>query len=757
MVADRFISLLFRFRLFAALLISLTTALSIWGITQLQFNDNLADFLKADNTDYRTLLRFFEDFGADDTNCVLVLTTDNWFSPASASYLRRLTGEAAELPGVDRVYSLLDVRRRVPGLRRVQIPLMPREEAKPESFGKARSVALKHPLVAGQLLSSDGKTTLVVVRLPGRDLSVSEMQPTVEALQTLLDRVSQGTEVETGMTGIPRLRVDIYHAVRRDQAFFICFGVFIATLIALILFRRPMAVLIVSAGPVIGTLWTVGALGWVGEPVNSLNSILPALVMVIGFTDSVHFMIEMRRQRITGREPLEAARVALRHLWLPCGLTSLTTAIGFGSLMVAHIEIIQRFGAVCAVGAVLNFLAVISTVPLLASTRLGKYVAGGSRVSVEDHSYRILRRVVAWITQHARLVAATGCILTAVLVVLTLQLEPDNRIKESMPTGSPSYQALTECERVFGGALQTYVVIEWPESMDFKSHAVLKAIADVHVILGEQPELGTPFSVLNVLASLSRRPNQLNPGFLSRVPAKVLNQLVQQESRKAAVSIQTPDAGARVLRPMFARVEQRLDKLVREEHQGFRMQLTGSPVVAARNLNLIIVDLCTSLGLASVIIFVVMTLVFRSIRRGAISVLPNVFPLVSAAAILIVVRNGAVEISSIITFSICLGIAVDDTIHFISRFEHELSEGHNVIEAIQQSVAKVGAALLVTTLTLLGGFGAGVFSQLPALRVFGLLSCVALVTALFADVLILPALLVFDRRAVGLQRGQQDD
>ena len=236
MVADRFISLLFRFRVAAALLISVATALSIWGSTLLQFNDNLADFLKADNTDYRTLLRFFEDFGADDTNCVLVLTSDNWFSPANASYLRRLTTAAAELPGVERVYSLLDVRRRVPGLRRVQIPLVPREEAKPESFDRARSVALRHPLVRGQLLSADGKTTLVIVRLAGQDLSVSEMEPTVDALQELLDRVSTGTSIQSGITGIPRLRVDIYHAVHRDQAFFICFGMFIATLIALVLF-----------------------------------------------------------------------------------------------------------------------------------------------------------------------------------------------------------------------------------------------------------------------------------------------------------------------------------------------------------------------------------------------------------------------------------------------------------------------------------------------------------------------------------------
>ena len=745
MPASRFDSLFFRFRWGFALVVLALTGASFWGLTRLSFNDNLADFFKADNADYRTLMQFYDDFGADDTSCLLVLMADDWFHADKASFLRELCQDLGELPGVASVYSLLDVRRPVPGLGRAQRSLMPRDDATPESFAIARETASRHPLVKGQLLSADGSTTLVIVRLDGRDLPVGQVQPTADAVQGIIDHAAEGTDVQIGLTGIPPIRVDVYHAIRRDQIVFLAIGTSFAVAIAFVLFRRPAAVFIVCVGPALGTLWTLGALGIVGEPISTFNSILPALVMVIGFTDSVHFMVEIRRLQGEGKSPRRSAQVALRHLILPCGLTSLTTAIGFGSLMVAEMDVIQRFGGACAAGAILNFVSVVLLIPLLASTGLGRHVAGRTTMSMEERTYGLFRVIVGWITKHARPVALLGCVVTVALVALALQLEPENRIEESLPNGSESYRWLVKCEAQFGGALSSYVVVEWPEQYELGSHEVLQAVADIHTILDEEPELGSPFSVLNVLAALPHRKGQLAGAipYLSRVPPELRDTFVQLDLRKLAVRVQTPDAGCRALKPVFARIEDRVQTMLRTKHSGFRMSLTGSPVVAARNIHLVIVDLCRSLSLASIIIFGVMTIVFRSVRRGLISLLPNVFPLAAAAALLLFLRDGALEVSGVITFSVCLGIAVDDTIHFISRFDRELKAGRPVAEAVQQSVAKVGAALVVTTLTLLGGFGAGMFSELPALRSFAALSCAALTAALLADVLILPALLVW--------------
>jgi len=720
------------------------TLLAGYGVTQITFNDNLADIFKADNPDYRGLEQFFDEFGADDKECVIVLRSTDLFSRQSVAVLRQLVERLAALPDVERVASILDVRRPAPGpFRRVQISLIPRDDADDGAFREARDRALRHPLIAGRMLSKDGATMLLSARLAGDGLSAAEIQPAVERIGSVVDRSVEGSTIGASMTGLPQLRADIYHCVRREEIRFTMLGAIVAVSIAIYLFRRPAAVLIVSVPPLLGTLWTIGALGLVGEPINTLNSILPALVLVVGFTDSVHFMMDIRRERNFGRPPMDAAAVSLRHLFLPCFLTSVTTAIGFGSLAVAQIDVIQRFGVACAAGAMLNFVAVVPLVPLLTSTRLGKYVShGDSQTSTEANAHRDLSRLVGWLTREARLVVVLAFLLTLNLLALATRLEPENSIYSGIPDGSESYESLRHCDDVFGGALYSYVIVHWPDTLDLDSPQVLRAMTDVHNLLGRRSELGTPFSVMNLLMALPHRKNHLGAAvkYLELAPAEATDRLVRRDLRKAVVNVQTPDRGARAMGPVYAELERDLERL-EGKYPGFELQLTGSTVVASRNVNLMIVDLSRSLALAAVVIFGVMTIAFRSARFGLLSVLPNVFPLVCAASVL-VFSGGAMEMAAVTTFSICLGIAVDDTIHLISRYCLERNRGQDTRIAVQQAAGKVGAALTVTTLTLLGGFGSGFFSDLPAMRLFSLLSCIALIAALVAAVVILPSLLV---------------
>jgi len=738
------IRLFFRCRVLVAALAATVTLVGGYGVTQISINDSLADIFKADNPDYRQLVQFFDEFGADDNECVVVLRSDEFFSRESIAAVRRLADGLAALPDVDRVQSILDVRRPAGGIfRKIQIPLVPDADAEDQAFVESRRRALNHPLVVGHLLSEDGKTMLLSARLTGDAVSNAEIRPTVERIGEAVSESISGTAIRASITGLPQLRADIYDCIQREEVKFTAVGVIVAVAIATFLFRRPVAVFIVCMPPMLGTFWTLGVLGLAGEPINSFNSILPTLVMVVGFTDAVHFMMDIRRSRRQGLSPEEAAAVSLRHLFLPCFLTSVTTAIGFGSLVVAQIDVIQRFGIACAAGAMLNFFAVVPLVPLLASTRLGEYVADGDpRSSAEAHAHRFLDPVIGWITHHAKSVTAAASLLTVALVLLTLRLEPDNRIYNGIPAHSSSYQSLRHCDDVFGGALFTYVVVDWPEGDDLDSPEVLRALIDVHNVLGRQEELGTPFSVLNLLMALPPGKKRLTAGvqYLDSVPEDVVERLVRRKLRKAVVNVQTPDSGARVLGPVYAAIDAELRQL-EKKYPGFRLSLTGTTVVGSRNVNLMIVDLSRSLALAALVIFAVITVSYRSVRFGLLTILPNVFPLVCAAGVLWL-RGGALELAAVTTFSVCLGIAVDDTIHLISRYCFERRQTQDRHDAVRLAAGKVGAALTVTTLTLLGGFGAGLLSELPAIRLFSLLASVALTTALAADVLVLPALIL---------------
>jgi predicted RND superfamily exporter protein len=224
-------------------------------------------------------------------------------------------------------------------------------------------------------------------------------------------------------------------------------------------------------------------------------------------------------------------------------------------------------------------------------------------------------------------------------------------------------------------------------------------------------------------------------------------QYINKAGNRAIVQARIPDVGSKTLEPEFDALEHDFSEIAKR-YPGVSLELTGGTVLSFRNLRLVVRDLWRSLSAATVVIIIVLSLAFRSFGLGAISALPNMFPLVCASAGLVLVGK-PLEVSSVVVFSMCLGIATDDTIHFLARYQHERSAGAAPEEAVSRSIDIVGEAMLVTTILLTFGFGSFMFSQIPALQNVGQLACVALVTALIGDLVILPSLilLAYDRPA----------
>ena len=193
--------------------------------------------------------------------------------------------------------------------------------------------------------------------------------------------------------------------------------------------------------------------------------------------------------------------------------------------------------------------------------------------------------------------------------------------------------------------------------------------------------------------------------------------------------------------PPLARIREGVES-IELRRPGTQIWVTGITVVAVDQLNRMIVDLASSLGLAVVVIVGVMMIALRSVRLGLVTVVPNVFPLAVTAAFL-VWSGRRLELTSVVVFSVCLGIAVDDTIHFIMRYRRELVVDGDVGEALGRTLSAVGAALLTTTAVLVGGFAVVQLSEIPTMRLFSTLACLALLSALVGDLIFLPALLTW--------------
>ena len=717
------------------------TCLALAGLVRLRVDSDPRAMLNARDRVAEPLLRLEEEFGGGDADCVIVLEGLDFISPSGVAIVSDVVDRVGRLEGADRVVSLLSVRsqRRV---GRYFMPLVPPDPAASSNwFEQARAAASAHPLL-GTLLSADRRTTLVVVSVASRENEESRLRRFVSNLREQVDVATEGSRVRASMTGLPVLRVEMIGSLMSDQLKFNMTALFASGAVCLLMFRSVSSTLMIMLASMTGVVWTMGAMGWAGVPVNMITSVIAPLVLVIGISDAIHLHLEMRRAYAGGCSRVEAAAAGIRHVGLACALTSLTTCVGFGSLVLASLDVIRVFGMVAAVGCILNYVAVIITLPLLTAVFPASALAGNLRSSGITSQ---LAPLLISLTRRREVIVFAAVFVTTLLFVQSLKLETESRLTETISIDQPAYQALQVCDEQFGGGLLAQVLVEWTPQ---RGADLIPVLGEIHAAFAVQPHLQNPTSLLSLLQSLPGEGDDLRKrvGQLRRLPTPIVRQYINASNTRAVVTARIPDAGSRTLDPEFAAIENDFADIM-DRHPGFSIDLTGGSVLSFRNMRLIAQDLWRSLSVAAVVIIVVLTLAFRSFSLGAISALPNLFPLVCAAALLMLAGR-PLETSCVVVFSMCLGIAADDTIHFLARYQHERRQGATPPEAVMRTLQVVGEAIIVTTVLLTIGFGSFMMSEIPALQNVGQLACVALITALVGDLVILPSLLllVYDHK-----------
>ncbi|WP_298866821.1 efflux RND transporter permease subunit [uncultured Gimesia sp.] len=675
-----------------------------------------------------------------DADTILVIDSDEFFTTEGIKALRSIVEEVEALDYVKSVFWLDDIPNlNIFGLRE---PLIPNERASEKRLVAAKQKTINHPLVGGQLLSVDGRTLLMMVKFDW--FKVSDDEECTAGLKQVAEKVA-AEYPELNFSFMTTGRVPIYltavrtHNANKVKYQLIGYGMII--LMAIFLFRGISAVIIVALAPAFGVFLTMGIIQFLDFQDNPFNDVvLPVLLSLVGLTDGVHLMVQIRRHRASGLSSKAAARRGIQEVGLACALTSLTTAIGFGSLSLAHHETVRQFGYSCVIGVILTFIAVITVIPLACRTWLGRSIHKGFGKGIIDQHLGRISVIIDLVLKRTKLISSLGIGITAVLIMISLTLRPDERRANMLPEGSEAALALSHMDQAMGGLEHSLVRVSWNEKVESDSSEVLIAISKVDDLLNQESLIGHPISIRNILGAL---PGEGEPeermSMMDLLPPQLKRAFYTPEYRQAEVSFHVQDLGIAKYGPTFTRIEAGLNAL-EVEHPHFHFELTGSAVWRWRNLYQIVVDLAASLGSAAIIILIVLAFAFRSLRLGLISIVPNMFPLAVTGAFL-VFTGQALEIVSVCAFTVCLGIAVDDTIHFLTRFREEQLHVESDHEAIRRAFTGVGTALIMTTVILVAGFSTVIFSDMRDQRIFAIMSGLTISSALFGDLVFLPALL----------------
>ena len=722
------------FSLAAVLILSLLAAI---GLSRLRVDDDLRSLLRATDADFQLIDEIASRFGASDRDCIIRASArlGDLFDDQSLQQLKALSESLAGIDGVEQVRSILDIQRR--GAAGLLLPVIPRthEPLSADALQAARQRAVRHPLIAGHLLSADATSSLLLARLAQGADAPPQLGETIKRIEKVLaDQGGKGAHLDLELTGLPALRDQAARALRRDMLLFNSLGLIFAVVLSATVAGSLRSIVVACVPPFVGAVWAVGALGLVGAPVNILSSVVPSLALVVGTCDSIHFIEDMRRGIRRGIDPLTASCEALYRVGTACGLTSLVTAIGFASLALARIDAVRAFGIAAAAGAVASFLAVTLLTPLLASTRLcrGMHLGNSSRLAG-----RVANLLTAFSIRYARPIVLIGCLATLLLGVICLRLDADTRVIDALPQGAAAAQALGRVDREFGGTMSVDVLVQWPLANDWRDPVLLETLDDVHNVLDTAGGITRVISLATIANTLPERARQ-------RLKDEDFREVIDSSSRSTIVRARVSDLGSRALEAIYGRIDDGLEHL-EAKRPGWQFDLAGISVVSARNIRQLVHDLGSSLLLEVIVIGAILTLAFRSLWLGIVSLVPNIFPLAIIGAML-VGTGRALDPATVIVFNVCLGLAVDDTVHVLSALSRHRRKGISTATAVRRAVAETGNPIVLGGVVLSVGFAAVTVSSVPTLAGFGRLACVAVAAATVAELILLPALLVVTDR-----------
>ena len=745
-----------------------------------RFDNSYEAYFDPEDEIYLAYERYREDFGSDEASYILYEAPDAAHGPWNLDVMRRVRQltEALdeEVPFIYEVKSLTNAEliEGVPD----GIAIGKLEDDFPETQEALlawREQMLAKPTLVGGLLSADASYAAIIIEMDrsstdpldeirldpeaGDGLENLYPQATDDAIAQILARPEyQG--IRFYHSGDVPLN-SVYNRVIGEESFtLLAVTMAVIGVILALCFRSAVGVLAPLAVVALSVISCVALIALLGWKLDMSFGMAPTLLTAIGVAHSVHILAEFRTRFRTLGDRREALVRTIHLVGTPCLLTSLTTAAGFAAMSFVPIKSIAHLGAYSAFGVLAAF--VLSLTLLMALLSFGRRRREPAALRAPDPAAKGGRRVqaaldaiAAFDLRHRRGILAAFGALFLVCVAGMSQLVVDSNWLDDFSDAMPIKAVTERVDRVMGGTTNLIYVFDAGESDAIKEPAALREIERVQRIAERNPQLvRKAYSLVDVLKDLNRAFHGGDPAWY-RIPesrelvAQYLllyetsggedaEEYVSSDYRRASLELRLALAPTSAT---AALVQEIRAELAREPLEATTASLTGIGALWIQLMDYIVSSQIEGFLLAFAAIAVMMILVFRSLSLGLISMIPNLTPVALALGAM-----GAfgifLDYSKVSIAAVAIGIAVDDTIHLVSRYRHEFLRCGNYGEALHAAMRDVGRALFITSLALVCGFLVFTLSVLHSQFVFGVLLASTIVTALVADFLLMPALVL---------------
>ena len=743
---------------FVAILAAIVTVVASYGLTKLKVDDSLSELFRTNTEEFRRYEDVDRRFPSSEYDVLVVVEGRDLLKRDQIEAFRRTTEQLNLLDGDGGLVSMMSARQK-PDANGYAAPVVP-DDLPPDNAAYDAVIAelRKNEIVDGKFLSKDGQLAMIVLSLDRKLVAERSAKAVIGEISDTVAKELKDSGLTFKLAGAPVMQLEIRNAVERDQLVYNGLGLLFGAGIAMIFFRRVSLMLLAALPPVLAVVWSLGLLGWMGVKLNLFLNVMTPLIMVMGFADSMQMVSAMRIKLREGASRHEAMRFAVDVVGPACVIAHGVALVAFLALLLSDSGLLRTFGMAGALAVVISYTAVILVLPLLGIVLVRNEDKMARDAAPNDALMDGLGTVVGAIVDHVvhRPVAYSllGVTLFGLLSAAHLQLEPRYRLADQVPDREQALKASAKIDEKLTGANPVHIMIELPKGAGLYDPKSIAVIKDTHAILEKTAGLGNVWSIESLRRWLEEAgDNRIETvrKYVEILPTHLVRRFIDETKTAVLVTGRLPDIDSSQILPVVEKVDAALQP-VRDANPGYQISVTGLPAVAARNSARMIDELAWSLPVCVLLAAGLLGLAFRSGFVALITILPGLFPVVAAGAWLWL-RGSGLEFASVVALLVVFGLGVDALIHFLNRLllEEEKREPASAspreqqMEAIKRARILVGPAIILTTIVLAFGLGVTVFSDLPSLRLFGLVCAVTLVASLVADLVFLPATIMLAR------------
>jgi predicted RND superfamily exporter protein len=750
-------------RLALILIIGCVTVFMGYQAKDVQFTYSFFTPVPADDPDMIFFTQFKAEFGEDANIVAIGLKDSALYTPLNFRRYKYLSDELKAIDDVIQVVSipLFQTLTKDSDNKKFVVESIfndiPDDQA---SLDSLLLLANNQKFYSEQIINQKNGATFILMTINKDVINTKDRDQVINDIEHVAREFSNATGIDLKYVGLPYIRTEVNGSVKRELILFLFLSIIVTALILLFFFRSWDAVVFPLIIIVVIVIWSMGTLGILGYEITILTGLLPPVIVVIGIPNSVYLLNRYHQQINKHGNKAFALSHVIRKIGIVALITNSTTAVGFFVLLITGIKDLQEFGLVAGLNIMATFVVSIILIPAVFS-----YLPKPKGRQLQHLKFKFLDFALTnldlLVHRHRYRVFVFTGIIVAIAIIGVTKLRAVTFIVDDVPESSQVKKDLAFFEENFSGIMPLEIVVDTGKKKGILRQKFLGQVSELEDFLDEQQVISKPVSILSMLKASRQAFYNNNPAYYS-LPTRadrnfilrylsgddnqstVLNSFIDEDQSKMRISLKVADIGSIRLDALIDDVvNAKIDQVF--EGSDVKAKATGTTLLFVKGNKFLVQNLRLSLILAFIVIAIIMGILFKSPKMIAISLIPNLIPLIMIAGIM-GYFGIALRPSTVLIFSVVFGISVDDSIHFLAKYRQELFTNKFFVPlAISKSIRETGASMIYTSVILFAGFIIFSWSEFISTTMLGVLTSTTLFIAMFANLIVLPALLmVFD-------------